>query len=149
MQKPISFYSLPINTFSFIFIAILGISCAREIPEGKTLQPVPISDSSHKNASETSASLFQFEGRYKVGDTSCTVAPVKMAFEVKWAKGHGIMHFFFDKTTSVGKSVFVSRDLGKGRDQFIFDDNLYNTGVFIRADGKEFPVERLKDSAKD
>lgn len=108
--------------------------------------PVLASD---QGSSETSASLSEFEGRYKVGKTNCTVVPIKMAFEVKWQKGQGVMHFFFDKTTSDGKSIFVSEDLGKGRDKFIFDDNFYNSGMFIRADGKEFAVERLRDPAKD
>lgn len=55
------------------------------------------------------------------------------------------MHFFFYKTTSDGKSVFVSENFGKGSDQFIFDDNNYDTGKFIRADGKLFNVERMKN----
>ncbi|MEY3288777.1 MAG: hypothetical protein RLZZ419_1019 [Pseudomonadota bacterium] len=100
---------------------------------------------SNQGSSETSTSLFEFEGRYKVGKTRCTVSPIKMAFEVKWQKGQGVMHFFFDKTTPDGKSVFVSEDIGKNRDKFIFDDNTYNSGKFIRADGKVFNVERLKD----
>lgn len=36
----------------------------------------------------------KFEGNYQVGNTICTVKPVKMAFELRWAKGDGVMIFF-------------------------------------------------------
>ena len=146
MQETFSFYFLPIRTL--LLIAICGISCAQELPQSEVIQPLPVL-TSPQGFSETSASLTEFEGRYKVGNTTCTVVPVKMAFEVKWIKGKGVMNFFFDKTTSDGKSIFLSEDSGKGRDKFIFDDNSYNSGLFIRADGKEFAVERLREPAKD
>jgi hypothetical protein len=67
-----------------------------------------------------------------------------MAFEVRWAKGRGVMRFFFDRTTPDGKAVFVSEDSGQGTDKFVFDDNRYNSGKFFRADGKVFAVERVR-----
>jgi hypothetical protein len=146
MQETFSFYFLPIR--SLLFIAACGISCAQELPQSEVVQPLPVLTSS-QGTYETSASLSEFEGRYKVGNTTCTVVPIKMAFEVKWIKGHGVMNFFFEKATPDGKSIFVSEDSGKGRDKFMFDDNLYNSGLFIRADGKVFTVERLRDPAKD
>ena len=146
MQETFSFYFLPIRTL--LFIATCGISCAQELPQGDVIQPLPAL-TSPQGFSETSASLSEFEGRYKVGNTTCTVVPIKMAFEVKWIKGRGVMNFFFEKTTLDGKSIFVSDDFGKGRDKFIFDNNLYNSGIFIRADGKVFQVERLKEQARD
>jgi hypothetical protein len=146
MQERFSFYFLPIKTL--LLIATCGISCAQEVPQSKVIQPLPVF-TSPQDTSETSASLSEFEGRYKVGNTTCTVVPIKMAFEVKWIKGQGVMSFFFDKTTPEGKSIFVSEDFGKGRDKFIFDDNFYNVGLFLRADGKVFTVERLKDPPKD
>ena len=146
MQKLYTFYLLSIRTL--LFIASCGISYAQEPPKSDTIKPVPVLASPHQGSSETSASLSEFEGRYKVGNTACSVVPIKMAFEVKWRKGRGVMNFFFDKTTPDGKSIFVSDDFGKGRDKFIFDNNLYNTGIFIRADGKIFKVERFKDQAK-
>jgi hypothetical protein len=129
-------YFLPITTF--LFIATCGISCAQDIP---AIPPLLSSQVSTK----TSSSLYEFEGRYKVGNTTCIVAPIKMAFEVKWTKGKGVMTFFFDKTTSDGKAIFVSEQLSKGRDKFVFDDDRYNVGVFIRADGKVFTVEKLRN----
>lgn len=143
MQKTFSCFFLPIRTF--LFIAACGISYAQALPESDAIRPVP----SPQGFSETGTTLSEFEGRYKVGNTTCTVVPIKMAFEIKWVKGQGVMHFFFEKITPDGKSIFVSKDFGKGRDKFIFDDNLYNAGLFIRADRKVFKVERLKSSTKN
>ncbi|MEQ1605028.1 MAG: DUF3828 domain-containing protein [Pyrinomonadaceae bacterium] len=80
----------------------------------------------------------EFEGRFKVGDTSCTVKPVKMAFEVKWAKGSGVEVFVFKEG-----NTFESDEKG-GPNRFEFDDENYNTGTFYRADGKTFPIQRVK-----
>ena len=80
----------------------------------------------------------EFQGKFKVGDTSATVKPVKTAFEVKWAKGSGVEMFFFKEG-----NTFESDDKG-GPNRFEFDDENYNTGTFYRADGKTFPVQRVK-----
>src|SRR5204862_242300 len=37
----------------------------------------------------------EFEGTYRVGETTCTVKPVKQAFEIRWAKGKGSEYFFY------------------------------------------------------
>ncbi len=80
----------------------------------------------------------EFEGTYEVGETTCTVKPVKMAFEVRWAKGSGTEMFFADEG-----NVFESEvDTTAGRNKFTFDDENYNTGSFKRADGKVFTVRR-------
>jgi len=82
----------------------------------------------------------EFEGRYRVGDTTCTVRPVKMAFEIKWAKGSGSEYFFYKDA-----NIFESEeDKTGGRNEFRFDDENYNTGTFVRADGKTFAVSRAK-----
>lgn len=80
----------------------------------------------------------EFGGKYQVGETTCTVKPVKMAFEVRWAKGSGVEMFFSKDTVS-----FESNDKG-GPNRFEFDDESYNTGTFYRADGKTFEVRRSK-----
>lgn len=80
----------------------------------------------------------EFEGKYKVGETTCTVKPVKMAFEVRWAKGKGVETFF-----SKNSVTFESSPPNSGPNQFVFDDENYNTGVFYRTDGKTFPVSRV------
>lgn len=87
-----------------------------------------------------------FEGTYRVGDTTCTVKPIKMAFEVRWAKRKGTMIFFYDTASeqSGGKKIFNSEDKAKGKDQFVFDDDRYQSGKFVRADGKELPVTKGK-----
>lgn len=80
----------------------------------------------------------EFEGKYQVGDTTCTVKAVKMAFEVRWAKGSGVEMFFAE-----GDNTFTS-DPDKGEpNDFVFDDANYNTGKFLRGDGKTFVVKRL------
>jgi hypothetical protein len=79
-----------------------------------------------------------FDGKYIVGDTSCTVRPSKMTYEVKWAKGSGIEHFFFKEG-----NTFESNADGRVN-QFVFDDENYNSGTFYRADGKTFAIKRAK-----
>lgn len=84
----------------------------------------------------------EFEGTYQVGDTTCTVKPIKMAFEVKWAKGTGTEIFFADEGA---ENSFVSESNGDEKENvFSFVDETYNVGTFIRADGKRFPVKRIK-----
>jgi hypothetical protein len=81
----------------------------------------------------------EFEGKYIVGETSCTVKPAKMSFEVRWAKGSGSENFFFKEGTTFESAPDAGRP-----NQFVFDDENYNTGTFNRADGKTFPVKRAK-----
>lgn len=81
----------------------------------------------------------EFEGKFQVGDTSCVVKPVKMAFEVRWAKGSGA-EMFFSKN---GYTFESSPDKGEPN-RFEFDNDGYGTGIFYRADGKEFPVKKIK-----
>lgn len=98
---------------------------------------------SEQSENQNSSPVGEFEGKYQVGDTSCTVTPAKMSFDVKWAKGSGVETFAFDSTQE-GKHVFVSDKTGDSANTFIFDDENYNTGIFRRADGKEFPVKRIQ-----
>ena len=86
-----------------------------------------------------------FEGVYQVGDTTATVKPIKMAFEVKWAKGIGTQVFFYDSASeqSGGKKIFTTEDKGQGKDQFIFDDGRYQSGRFVRSDGKQVRVTKI------
>lgn len=91
---------------------------------------------------DTPADAF-FEGKYQVGDTTCTVKPVKMAFEVKWAKGSGVEMFFFQDRAN--DKIIYSSDPDEGKaNSFAFDDENFDTGIFYRADGKEFPIKRVK-----
>ena len=84
-----------------------------------------------------------FEGTYQIGDTTCTVKPVKMAFEVRWAKGSGAEMFFFQDRAN-DKYIFAS-DPPKGKaNSFAFDDENFTTGIFYRADGKQFPIKRIR-----
>jgi hypothetical protein len=53
------------------------------------------------------------------------------------------MIFFFD-SEAAESHTFASEDTGKGKDKFIFDDDSLTTGKFIRADGKQMPVRKIK-----
>jgi hypothetical protein len=80
-----------------------------------------------------------FEGKYQVGDTTCTVTPSKMSFEVRWAKGSGVEMFFFREN-----QTFETSEKDNGRtNRFEFDDDSYNSGTFYRNDGKTFAVKRI------
>lgn len=54
------------------------------------------------------------------------------------------MMFFFDSQTPDGKFVYAAEDKGTGRVKFIFDNNQFETGRFIRADGKELVATKIK-----
>ena len=62
------------------------------------------------------------------------------AFEVRWAKGSGVEMFF----SKDGNTFESSPDKNGKTNRFEFDDENYTTGIFYRADGKEFPVRRMK-----
>lgn len=97
-----------------------------------------------KSSPENNGSnLNEFEGRYQVGDTTCTVKPVKMAFEVRWEKGAGV-EMFFSEGSADDRYIFASDPETGKANSFAFTDENYNTGTFYRADGKEFPVRRIK-----
>lgn len=89
--------------------------------------------------SKTANKSREFEGTYQVGDTTCTVKPVKMGFEVRWAKGSGSETFIFMEGTT-----FASNPEKGLSNSFVFDDTSYNTGRFLRGDGKTFDVRRAK-----
>lgn len=90
----------------------------------------------------------EFEGKYQVGSTTCTVKPIKMAFELRWAKGNGAMIFFFDKETKDSKYIYVSEEKGSARDRFEFDNRRLVSGKFIRSDGKVFLVRKISPEAR-
>lgn len=87
----------------------------------------------------------RFEGKYQVGPTTCAVSPTKMAFEVKWEKGSGSEIYIYDDRSG-DRVVYRSESSKKGAEpnMFSFDDETLDTGTFYRADGKEFPVTRVK-----
>jgi hypothetical protein len=122
---------------------IIGTACLAG-SEGQAAIQWPSVVADILEVGQTETPLSEFEGRYMVGTTTCTVKPVRMAFEVRWAEGKGVMHFFFDRVTPEGKPIFVSEDTGKGKDKFIFDDSRYNSGTFLRADGRMFVVKRTR-----
>jgi len=85
----------------------------------------------------------EFEGKYQIGDTTCTVTPIKMAFEVRWEKGKGT-EIFFAEGRANDRYIFASNPKTGKANSFAFDDENYYSGTFYRADGKEFPIKRIK-----
>ena len=94
----------------------------------------------YSNKSENKPAVIgEFEGKYQVGETTCTVRPVKMSFEVRWAKGSGVEYFAFTEG-----NTFESAPDQPDSNRFVFDDDNYNTGTFYRADGRSFAVKRAR-----
>lgn len=91
----------------------------------------------------THAADDEFEGRYRVGPTTCTVTPVRMAYEVRWARGSGHMLFFFGHRTDDGRQIYASEEKPDGRDRFEFDDAQLRGGRFVRSDGRVFELGKL------
>ncbi len=96
-----------------------------------------------EKTNNTVSSTGEFEGKYQIGDTTCTVKPVKMAFEVRWEKGSGV-EMFFSEGRANDREIFASDPKTGKANSFAFDDENYNSGTFYRADGKEFPIARIK-----
>jgi hypothetical protein len=93
----------------------------------------------YSTVDDQQAASGEFEGKFQVGETTCTVKPVKMAFEVRWAKGSGVEIFYYRS----GNTFESSPESGEPN-RFEFDDENYATGIFYRGDGREFPVKRAK-----
>jgi len=86
-------------------------------------------------------------GKYMVGRTSCIIKPIKMSYEVTWAKGVGKTYLFFEGKQD-RKVVYKDTDGGEhifGR--FIFDSDKLDKGFYIRSDGKRYTV--IKDINPD
>jgi hypothetical protein len=85
-----------------------------------------------------------FAGSYRVGETNCTVKPIKMAFEVRWARQTNTQIFFFDSNAPAGQPTYVSEDKGKGIDRFVFDNDRLESGKFTRTDGEVLTISKIK-----
>ena len=128
------------NTIKFQLKMVAGSWKIDDIiwPEGTSMVKV-IKENYPTDNKPQSSQGSEFEGKYQVGDTSCTVKPVKMAFEIRWAKGTGVEMFFFKD----GNTFESSPEKG-APNSFVFDDDKYNSGTFRRADGKTLQVRRAK-----
>ncbi len=110
---------------------------------GLTLLKLFKDNAAAESDEKSSSSSDEFEGKYQIGDTFCTVKPIKMAFEIKWEKGTGT-EIFFSEGEANDKFIFASEPKTGKANVFSFNDENYNTGIFYRADGKEFPIKRVK-----
>ncbi len=115
-----------------------------DIKYGKyTLLGLLKENSSTSSDDKSGSPTGEFEGKYQVGDTTATVKPIKMAFEVKWEKGTGTETFFSEGEAN-DNYIFASRPKTGKSNVFSFKDENYTTGTFYRADGKEFPIKRIQ-----
>jgi len=82
-----------------------------------------------------------FDGKYNVGSMTCTVKPVKMAFEVRCSERKGVTMFFNEGDASSAKPAFSSEDK---KERFVFDNDRFDSGKYTGAAGKELPVKRVR-----
>ena len=99
-------------------------------------------DYADNSSAQTETADANFEGTYRVGETTCIVKPVKMAFEVRWAKGSGTEMFVYEHHEN-DRYIYTSEGDGKRMNIFALNGNL-DSGEFIRADGKRFAVKKIK-----
>ena len=130
------------QTFTYALVKESGNWKIEDIKydDGYSLVKILKGDSTNKSQNSSEGN---FEGKYQIGDTTCTVKAVKMAFEVKWEKGSGT-EMFFSEGEANDKFIFASNPETGKANVFSFDDENYNIGIFYRADGKEFPIKRMK-----
>ncbi len=112
-------------------------------PGGYTLAGVYLENATEPEKPAEPSPSGEFEGSYRVGPTSCTVTPIKMAFEVRWVKGSGSEIYNFEGRDEKGYNFVAEPEPGK-YNVFTFKDENYDSGSFTRADGKIFPVSRGK-----
>ena len=109
-----------------------------EISRIKQEEKIQIKENKIKNVNPN-----ELEGTYRVGSTGCTIWAIRMAYEIKWAKGKGTNLLFFNQR--IGSKIIYNEtdqasDKYYGRFEFFND---HSRGIFIRNDGKEFNVEKI------
>ncbi len=119
-------------------------------------------------AAFASGAADEFEGVYRVGSMTCTVAPGKMVYVVDCTDGYGPRNYF--SSSPFGENIFFSRDeddkldddssdarldknadarLDKNADRFVFDDHRLQKGTFYGSDGRRFPVVKQTDNGAE
>ena len=123
-------------TFSLlIFFSNFSFCVSNDLSTIKDTAPL-------KNLYKSNASLYDVEGYYSVGKTTCRIKwnANERSYTVKWKKGTGYTYLFLvndriydeydsDGVTYSGRFVFTSADCSFGR--------------YERADGKVFSVTKL------
>src|ERR1043166_7041276 len=92
-------------------------------------------------------SLFAQEGIYKVGNTTCTIESSHTYYKVYWENGTGYTSIIFKEQYPNGNEVFDEYDYKNNESiyvgSFIFKNDYYQSGIYIRDDGKEFKIKKL------
>ncbi len=88
----------------------------------------------------------EFEGGYRIGEMTCIVTPIKMAFDVQCSDENEPMVFFYDLGSKFGDRSYVSEERPDGADRFVFFDESLSSGEYIDSVGIRLPVNRIKSN---
>jgi hypothetical protein len=86
------------------------------------------------------------DGKYSVGETSCTIKWDfgERAYKVFWSEGIGYTLLFYDDVLPNGNIVYkeYESDGNTYTGKFTFKDISYRRGEYERSDGKTFNVKK-------
>lgn len=84
------------------------------------------------------------EGKYLVGKTSCRIEWHVNEFRCYWSKGKSYTVLIYQKDLPNGNVVYdeYEKDWTTYTGTFTFKNDSYLTGLYSRADGTEFDIER-------
>lgn len=96
--------------------------------------------------SQPRQSLYEIEGTYSVGKTSCTIewSTDDRVFKVYWKNGIGYTLLYFKEELPNGNLVYEEYESGGSNytGKFTFKDSKYEKGEYERADSEVFKVKR-------
>jgi hypothetical protein len=96
--------------------------------------------------SQATQSLYDVEGKYSVGKTSCTIewSTDDRVFKVYWKNGIGNTLLYFKEELPNGNLVYEEYESNGSNyaGKFTFKDSNYNKGEYERADSEVFIVKR-------
>jgi hypothetical protein len=86
------------------------------------------------------------EGYYKVGKTYCTIEQTRNSYAVYWDNGTGNTVLTLGDLMPNGNVVFEEyEDDGRTYDgKFIFANDDYWGGTYVRNDGKKFKISKIR-----
>jgi hypothetical protein len=101
-------------------------------------------------ARDTRIREFHFEGKYNVGDTTCTVRPAGKDFEVTWAdKTEPEIFVYVRGPARLHNRILFASDPAKFKEGsftniFVFDSEEYKEGEFVVDQDHRMPVRRAE-----
>jgi hypothetical protein len=86
----------------------------------------------------------EFEGTYQIGTDTCSVRPVKMAFEVIRDKGKPAAIFFYESESQFGRYTYISEKKESGYDRFVFANDSHVSGEYISSNGIRYSLTKIR-----